>query len=462
MQKASTLIASLFSRHLSYGAALTVVLQFGGAAVTFLMYLLAARVLTSTDFGHLAMWLCVCQMGSIAALFGQEMFILRSLNEYGVAERPDLAKGALLFSVGITATFPLLVAIVIGTVGIFLLDETPRLMLATGLFLVASASVGLFSHIGRSAVSILVAESTRDLVWRTLVIAVLLAFIATGTIIHIDQLFLLSTAGIGVSLVIQGTAIARAIPREVVAAAPAWDTRRWVAESTGFWASAILESINQYFDVVIVYWFLDPAPAGAYFVASRLANMFTVPLTALHSFSTRRIPALYFGNKRDELNQVLRHMAEVMALCIAAGVAVLVFGAGTVLSLFGPQFAAQKWTLIILAIGTALYSAGGPAPSMLMIGGRQARYPLIVAANIGLRFLGFAVLIPIFGLKGAALAAASSLIIITVALNVLCRRWLGYDPSLLVLLRRPATRPVRTQPLVACALEPKGSLDATR
>jgi O-antigen/teichoic acid export membrane protein len=57
-----------------------------------------------------------------------------------------------------------------------------------------------------------------------------------------------------------------------------------------------------------------------------------------------------------------------------------------------------------------------------------------------LRFIGFAILIPIFGLLGAALATAISLVIVTVVLNVLCRRWIGVDPSVLILLRKPAEK----------------------
>jgi O-antigen/teichoic acid export membrane protein len=438
LQKATNSIAALMSRHLNQGVALTIFLQFGGAIVAFAMYSLAARVLSAVDFGHLAMWLCVSQMGSVLALLGQEMFVLRSLNEYAVADRPDLSKGSLLFSIAIVTVIPLLLAICIGLTGVFRLGEDPDLMIAAGLFLIALSAITLSSHVARSTVGILLAEGMRDFFWRTLVVIVLVALIATRTIIKIDQFFMLSSAGIGLALMVQITAIARRLPRRIVHAKASWQFGRWVKVSSGFWASAILETVNQYFDVVIVYWFLDPASAGAYFVASRLANMFAVPSGALHNFATRRIPTLYFSGRINELNQMLKLMAEVQLLCVAAGGAILGFGAETILGVFGPDFVAQKWTLIILAAGTAFYAAGGPASSVLMIAGHEGRYPWIVAANIALRFLGFAIFIPLFGLQGAALAAATSLGIVTIVLNILCRRWLGLNPSVLILFRKPA------------------------
>lgn len=415
----------------------TIVLLLGNGVAAFVMLSLAARTFPAADFGHLAMWLSICQMGSVMALLGQEMFILRSLHEYTVAGRPDLAKGALAFSLIIGCIVPLALAIVVGLVGTFVLGENPALMLAVALFLVAHAFIALCSHIAKYCVNILLADGMRELFWRCLIVVGLLALASLHVVMQLDQFFLLASAAIGVALIVQVTAIWIALPKDIVAAAPNWKIGQWSLTSARFWASTVMETINQYFDVVIVYWLLDPVSAGAYFVASRLANTIGTVLTATHSFATRRIPALHFAGKSRELNHTLRLMAEVILLCVAASFVIVVFGAGPILHLFNPAFAEQKWTLIILATGTMLYAAGGPAAAVLMITGHEGRYPLIVAVNVALRFIGFAVLIPALGLKGAALSTAISLAIVTVALNVLCRRWVGLDPSILVIFRKP-------------------------
>ncbi|MDB5653701.1 MAG: hypothetical protein JWQ94_1314 [Tardiphaga sp.] len=424
-------------RDITQGLMATITLQVGGGVVSFAMFSLAARVLSAPQFGHLALWLSVCQMASVVALLGQEMFILRSLNEYSVAKRPDLAKGAMLFSIGLVSTVPLLAGAAIAWVGTTIPGQTTALSVATGLFLVLSSMLALSSHIARSTVGIFLADGMRELFWRALVVAVLLLLAVNGLHIQIHQFFLIGSLAIALALLIQAVAIWRAFPRDIFSTATRWRVREWARTSVGFWAATVLETVNQYFDVVIVYWFLDPVSAGAYFIATRLSNMFGTVLAAVHNFATRRIPTLYFAGKTDELNGTLKRMAEVVLLCVIAGVAVIGFGAEPILALFGPNFVAQKWTLIILTAGTAMYAAGGPAAAILMIAGFQARYPLIVAANIGLRFIGFAVLIPVWGLQGAAISAALSLGVVTVVLNVLCRRWVGVDPSVLNLIGKP-------------------------
>ena len=67
--------------------------------------------------------------------------------------------------------------------------------------------------------------------------------------------------------------------------------------------------------------------------------------------------------------------------------------------------------------------------------GHEGKYVPVVAANVVLRLVGFAVLIPWFGVLGAAISATASLALATIALNLLCRRLTRVDPSILVLAR---------------------------
>jgi O-antigen/teichoic acid export membrane protein len=128
-------------------------------------------------------------------------------------------------------------------------------------------------------------------------------------------------------------------------------------------------------------------------------------------------------------------MAEVTALCVAVGLVGVWFGAPYLLGLFGPAFAAQQWVLIILAAGTAFQATGGPSATILQLTGHEKNYAPVLAGNVVLRLLGFVILIPWLGVLGAAISATVSLAIATIALNVLCRRRTGVDPSVLVLLR---------------------------
>lgn len=438
-------IKKLVTRDVTRTVIGAIALKVVSGIVAFAMFSLAARNMSTDDFGHLAMWLSVAQIGCVIGLFGQEMLVIRSLSEYAVAKQPGHTKGILLFSNGIALGLSLLVIIAVVAFAWLVRHDGPMLMLAIALFMVTNTAIMLGSQIARSLVGILMGEGSRDLFWRLAVAIALLTTLVTHRGISPEEFLYFSAGAIAVSLIAQAIGIWRALSDDIRRSQPVFETRRWTTVSLRFWLSSILEASSQYFDVVVVYWLLDPAAAGIYFAASRLANVFAMLLSALNSFAFRRLPALYFAGARAEIDRSLMLMAEVSAVCIAIGLMIFSFGAAELLGLFGASFVAYKWTLIVLAIGTAVQSAGGTAPSILQLTGHEGIYVPMVAGNVALRLLGFLILIPPFGILGAAIACTVSLIITTIALNWLCRLRTGLDPSVFILLRRFGIGRVVTQ-----------------
>jgi O-antigen/teichoic acid export membrane protein len=316
------------------------------------------------------------------------------------------------------------------------MKESAGLMLAASLYLVGNSVLGFGGHVARYAVGLLLAEGTREIFWKTLTTVVLLVLVLGKTSIDAAEFFFIACGALALAMVAQGIITSRGLPQDIRTAEPVARTGEWIGASVRLWLTSVLETLNQYFDVLVIYMLLDAPSAGVYFVATRIANAFGTLLSAAHVLTTRKIPQLYFAGKIDEVNRVFVSMAEVILLCVAGGIIAIVFGAETILGFFGPSFANQHWALIILVAGTALAAAGGPSPAVLLIAGFEGRYPWILVSNIVLRLLGFAVLIPMFGLMGAAVAATVSLLVTAITLNVLCRRWTGIDPSVLGIFRK--------------------------
>ncbi|MBR1160295.1 polysaccharide biosynthesis C-terminal domain-containing protein [Bradyrhizobium elkanii] len=428
------MIASVFQllrRDVTRGVAGTILLKVGSGGLAFALFSLAARAMTPDAFGDFATLLSVAQIASVVGLVGQEMLLVRFLNEYEVRGQTDFTKGVLLSSLKNSAIGMLIsIAAIAAVAGIR--GEWWLLILSVSAFTAVNAGLMLGSQIARSLVSILMGEGNREFFWRVAVVLFLIAVLFGHRQLTPAELFSAMTAAMALGLVVQIVSIVRVLPnlRSVTAR---FETSRWNKSAFRFWLASILEAANQYFDVILVYWMLDPATAGVYFAASRLANIFAMLSAALYTFGARRLPSLYFSKNHDELEHTLKLMAEVTALCVLSGLVIVWVGAPHLLGLFGSHFAAQQWVLIVLAIGTAFQAAGGPSAAVLQLTGHERDYVPVVAANVALRLLGFVVLIPWLGVLGAAIAATVSLVVATIALNVLCRRRTGVDPSILVL-----------------------------
>jgi O-antigen/teichoic acid export membrane protein len=102
------------------------------------------------------------------------------------------------------------------------------------------------------------------------------------------------------------------------------------------------------------------------------------------------------------------------------------------LMLFGPGFDAGYALLFLLVIGVVARAAVGPCESLLTMTGNQnicaLVYALTLAVNIGLSV----VLIPLFGLWGAAIATAGAMIFEASALSFTVWRRLGIAMAIFV------------------------------
>jgi O-antigen/teichoic acid export membrane protein len=426
-------ILQLMRRDVTRSLAGTILLKVGSGGLAFALFSLAARTMSPDAFGVFAAWLCVAQIGSVVGLVGQELVLVRFLNEYQVQGKADLAKGVLLFSLKISAIATLAAIAAAAAVG-SMRGDSGLLILSVAAFMSVNAGLMLGSQIARSLVSILMGEGNREFFWRIVVVLFLSALLFGNGRLSPTELFTAMAAAMSAGLFVQVISIAAALPgmRNTPARSEA---KRWSTSALHFWFSSILEAANQYFDVIVIYWMLDPATAGIYFAASRLANVFAMLSAALYTFAARRLPSLYFSKNHEEFEHTLMLMAEVTALCVVSGLIGVWIGAPYLLGLFGPAFAAQHWTLVVLAVGTAFQAAGGPAAGILQLTGHESGYVPVVAANVVVRLLGFLIFIPWLGVLGAAVSATLSLGLATIALNLLCRHRTGVDPSVLVLLR---------------------------
>src|SRR6266536_3029487 len=75
-------VLQLLRRDVTRGVAGTILLKVGSGGLAFAMFSLAARTMSADAFGLFATWLCIAQIASVIGLVGQELVLVRFLNEY--------------------------------------------------------------------------------------------------------------------------------------------------------------------------------------------------------------------------------------------------------------------------------------------------------------------------------------------------------------------------------------------
>jgi O-antigen/teichoic acid export membrane protein len=411
------------------GSAAVLATKFTASLLGFAMFALASRRMDPAAFGALAIVFNAVSFLAAAAPCGQETLIVRSWSEY--AGRPELARGALLFGAAVTAGAALLIAAIVAFAWpAWDAGVPPALAAAAAAFLFVQALLHFSGQFARVAAGVVVGDVPREAVWRGIVVAVIAGYSLGGLAFGAVEFFAAASAAIAVALALQAWMVAPSVPAAVRRAAASYDVRAWVPRSAKMWLAALLDTTGQYLEVVVIGFFLGPTAAGFYFVATRISNGFAMISGSISVYATSRIGALYYCDGRGELQAMLRALAIIGAVLVAAALA-LVVGAGKLLLLaFGSAYVAAYPALVVLAAGAAVGALAGPAAHVLLLTGHEGAYPRIMVGGMVLRFALLALLGPSFGLMGAAVAWAVSAAAIGMTLVVACWRLVGLDPSL--------------------------------
>jgi O-antigen/teichoic acid export membrane protein len=209
----------------------------------------------------------------------------------------------------------------------------------------------------------------------------------------------------------------------------AYATRAWVAAALPMMLTAGMSIINLRADVIMVGSLENASAAGVYGVAAQVALLARFGLLAVNPALAPIAARLHAARDAHALQQRATagaRAAFAVALAVLAGVWL---GGEWVLGLFGDAFPAGRDALLLLAVLHLVTVGFGACESLLLMTGHQVAVTMTAAIatllNLGLN----AVLIPHYGLEGAALATGLSLVLWSFAMAIGVWHWLGIDPT---------------------------------
>ena len=433
------------------GSLVAFAIKVGGSALNIVMFTIAARVMGPVEFGHFAIWFNAVSFLAVIALCGQETLIVRSWSEYIQHGRFDLARGAVSFGLAVCVAAALFWAagVAVGSIATGW-ATSPGLAVAACLFLIVQTVAWFSSNVARTVVGFLFGEGLRE-TWRIVVIVGASALALAKLQVTSTLMFTLCVVGVALMILVQFVAILRSLPPETRGIAPATNVATWTKRSMPMWAAAILDASSQYLEVILLGLLLSPVAAGGYFVAARLANVFAMIAGGMANYSATTIASLFFRGQHPELQQSLRTVSLTVAALVAAGLLIVFVGGDLLLMIFGKSYVDQHAILVVLSIGTAVAALGGPAMYVLLLTGHESLYSRVVVVGFVLRVVALLIFTPMFGAIAAAVAWTTTLIVTTIALNLVCRRLVGIDPSVMALLdlAHPRLAPGRAAPAAA-------------
>ncbi len=246
----------------------------------------------------------------------------------------------------------------------------------------------------------------------------------------------------GAALVLAAMAVAVLVIRDersLPGAPPLLHLRRWGAGGASFLAIGALTVAMQHTDVLMLGSLVATEDAGIYHLAARMAELAALALAAVNVVLAPLFARLAAAGEIARLHRIAVTSARLLTLLgLAALAGFAVFG-GWLLGLFGVGFSDGRTALLILAAAQVANLACGSVALLLSMAGHAGATARGMAAGAGANVALNALLIPLYGIEGAALATGASLILWNLILLAAVGRKLNIDPSILGLgLRRRA------------------------
>ena len=177
-----------------------------------------------------------------------------------------------------------------------------------------------------------------------------------------------------------------------------------------------------YVDSFMISYYLDEYQVGIYGACISLSMIITFIPMAIGGYISPKVAQAYSNKETQQVKSIFKESVKLIAITtIPLFIAILYFS-DFFLGLFGKEFTIATITLMIVSIGYLSESLCGPVGFILNMTDNQHIFMKILLISLFINVLFNALLIPIYGINGAAIALMLSMLFWTLSSLIVLKR----------------------------------------
>lgn len=395
----------LHLKELFKGGSVSFSLKLAGLALGYVFSIVVARTLGAESFGIYSLCLTIVTIASIFARFGFDTTILRLNAEYKSQHKEDqlIPLSKLVFKV--TLVISLVITLIIFLTSEFIAAEifkNPGLtssiklvsfaILPFSLSLIFASALKGFKQITKAVFIEYISKFAFMLLF--LVVGFLLFDLNKNSVVPVIvaaswTMLILSAIWYRKEISLYHYNFAKTIE---------WKGIFRIALPL-ILASSVLY-LKGWIDTIYIGIFMTEKEVGIYNVAQKLANLTVIPLVTINTIAAPKFAENILS--KYELKRVLRKTTKLIFIFATPILVCLILFSGMLLKVFGPEFIEAETVLVIVAVAAFVNAIFGSFGYLLQMTGHHVAFQNSIIFLILLSILLNYLLIPVYGLEGAA------------------------------------------------------------
>ena len=398
--------------------------------------LIVTNLLGAAAYGIYSYGFSWVNLLAVFSCLGFEQLAVKEVPAWQVQGKKNLVKGYFNYSMKLVMIVSLLVSVVLFGIS-WVLNQPTDELLRKGLWL-AIPALPLIALINLRlswlrSFHFNMLSQVPDKVIRPAIflIGVLLVFWLLKEQFNIWQVMMISLGSILVALLAGNYFLSKKVKNTVAGIPPSYERWNWIKT-----ASALMMVNGMYYylsqlQIIALGTIKGPAPTGIFAVVQRLSDLEGYMLYAMNVVLAPLISKLFAEKKMEELQRVLTNSLRICFVISLPLVIAVLFFPEFCLQLFGDEFTEGKFALIVLTLSQVVNLATGSVGYLLTMTGHQKTAIQLLILCALLTTLLSILLIPDFGVNGAAIAAAVNNVVLNVLMAVAVKRKIGINSTLL-------------------------------
>ncbi|MHB8160088.1 MAG: flippase [Thermoleophilia bacterium] len=437
---------SSYLPHVARGAIINLSGLLSRMAFLYVYTFILARVLPVDDLGSYFLMVTIINLLGLAAMVGLDLGVVRFVSLFAGEQKFGLARQVvwygLMFGLPAGAAFTTLIFLAAPAVSERLFASSPGSVTALRVFALSIpflVATRIYNATTQGMHRMQYQVYSRDIGEQVFKIALSVAALALGAgllgVVWANVAALALATGISMYFALM--VLPKPVPGQRAAEAaglaenPAWTILRY---SYPLALAGILVALWLQVDTLLLGYFGTTTDVGYYGVAIKLAIFGSKIITAFGTVFTPIIADLWNRQRTGELLVLYRITTRWIFILTLPVFLVMAIFADSIMSIFGAGFTAGSVALVLLATGQMFNAATGAAGLMVLMSGRSRLELLNVATTLAIDVALCVVLIPTYGLVGAAIANLVSLAVVNIMRVIevwYFMRMIAYDRSYL-------------------------------